>query len=88
MEVVKGGKEESTKQEYDRSKRYTWTPEDKFELTGDQFGMIINAFRAILGSEMARLIPFIEKANEGIEQAMQDAVEKGIVKESQPLKKE
>ena len=33
---------------YDPNKRYTWTPNDKFELSGAEFGLILNAFRATL----------------------------------------
>jgi len=63
---------------YDRSKRYTWTPEDKFELSGEQFGSVINALRAI-----AQIFPMelIQMANAGIEQVMMDSVNKDIIKE-------
>ena len=38
---------------YDPNKRYTWTPEDKFELTGQEFGLILNTVRTYLMSEEA-----------------------------------
>ena len=92
MEVVKGGKnanieeanviseiKENPVAEYDRSKRYTWSPADRFVLNGDQFGSIINALRAIMG-----MLPFdrLMQANDSIENVMKNAVESGIVKES------
>ena len=67
---------------YDPAKRYSWTPEDKFELTGDQFGMILNSLRAILNTPEASRILLADKANEAIEKVMASAVERGVVKES------
>jgi len=39
--------------QYEPNKRYTWTPEDRFELTGEEFGTMLNAFRAILNTPEA-----------------------------------
>ena len=66
---------------YDPNKRYTWTPQDKFELSGDQFGLILNAFRAILSTPEAGRILLVDRANNAIEDAMAVAVENGTVKE-------
>ena len=68
-------------QKYDPSKRYTWTPQDKFELTGEQFGTILNAVRAIVGSPEAQRILAIARANDEIEKMMVKAVEDGTVLE-------
>lgn len=67
---------------YDPSKRYTWTPQDKFELTGSEFGMILNAFRSMLNTEEAARILLINEANQAIERALASAVEADIVKET------
>ena len=67
---------------YDPNKRYTWTPNDKFELSGAEFGLILNALRAILSSEEAGKILLANKANEAIESALAAAVEADIVKEA------
>jgi len=86
MKIVKNDTEEENVvtqvATYDPAKRYSWTPEDVFELSGDQFGMILNAFRSILGTPEAAKILLADKANEAIEKAMAIAVERGIVKES------
>ena len=66
---------------YNPRKRYTWTPQDKFELSGDQFGSIINAFRAALGTPEAIAILRINEANDAIEAIMADAADKGIIRE-------
>lgn len=80
MEIVKND-EQANSPKYDSNKRYTWTPNDVFELSGEQFGMVLNAFRAVLSTPEAQRILLIDKANEAIESAMALAVEKGIVVE-------
>jgi hypothetical protein len=67
---------------YDPSKRYTWTPTDKFEFTGAEFGLILNAFRAVLNTEEAGRILLANEANQAIEAALAKAVEADIVKEA------
>ena len=68
-------------QKYDPSKKYSWTPQDQFVLSGDQFGNILNGVRAIMGSPEALKIMAISKANDVIESIMVNAVEEGIVLE-------
>ena len=67
--------------QYDPNKRYSWTPQDKFEMTGEQFGTILNAIRAIIGSPEAQRILALARANDAIEQMMVKAVEDGTVLE-------
>ena len=67
--------------QYDPNKRYSWTPQDTFSLTGEQFGTILNAVRAIVGSPEAQRILAIARANDAIEQVMAKAVEDGVVLE-------
>lgn len=71
---------------YDPNKRYTWTPQDKFELNGAEFGMILNALRAILGTEEAAKILLANQANDAIERALAKAVEADVVKEAEEPK--
>ena len=66
---------------YNPAKRYTWMPDDKFELTGDQFGIILNAIRGIMGTPEAQRILALEKANNVFENLMVKAVEDGVVLE-------
>lgn len=68
--------------QYDPSKRYTWGPEDKFELSGRDFGLILNTLRAILNTEEAAKILLAQQANSAIEAAMAKAVEAGTVVEA------
>jgi hypothetical protein len=72
---------------YDPQKSYTWQPEDKFELSGSQLGMILNTFRAVLSSPLILMIKNIEQANIAVEEIMANGVEVGIIKELQMPKK-
>lgn len=67
---------------YDPTKRYTWTPEDKFEMTGEQFGIVLNAIRGVLSTPEAARILMLDKANTAIEAMMVKAVEQGTVVEA------
>lgn len=83
MEIVKGGKEvlEEKSTVYDPSKMYTWTPEVKFNMNGEQFGVILNAFRAVLSTPEANAIFQVSRANQFIDRILADAVERGEVTE-------
>jgi hypothetical protein len=67
--------------QYDPSKRWTWTPEDTFTLTGAQFGLILNTVRAYLSSEEAARFQLMMQANEVIEKIMIAGVEADVIKE-------
>ena len=67
--------------QYDPAKRYTWTPEDSFTLTGAQFGLILNTVRAYLSSEEAARFQLMMQTNEVIEKLMIQGVEADIIKE-------
>jgi hypothetical protein len=66
---------------YDANKRYTWTPEDTFTLTGAEFGLVLNTVRAYLASEEAARFQLMVQTNDAIERVMSRAVELDIVKE-------
>ena len=67
---------------YDPNKRYTWTPNDKFELSGNEFGLILNALRSILSTEEAGRILLAAEANQAVERTLAKAVEADVVKEA------
>lgn len=67
--------------QYDPAKRYTWTPEDTFTLTGQQFGLFLNTVRAYLSSEEAARFQLMIQANEVVEKLMIQGVEAGSIKE-------
>jgi hypothetical protein len=66
---------------YDTTKRYTWTPEDTFTLTGQDFGLILNTVRAYLSSEEAARFQLMLKTNEVVEKLMIAGVESDVIKE-------
>jgi hypothetical protein len=66
---------------YDPSKKYTWTAEDKFELSGNEFGLLLNALRVLTSTPEAQRILLANEAALVIEQKMAQAVESGVVKE-------
>jgi hypothetical protein len=67
--------------QYDPAKKYTWTPEDKFELSGAEFGLFLNTVRAYLSSEEAARFQLMMQANQVIEKIMVSGVEADIIKE-------
>jgi hypothetical protein len=67
--------------QYDPAKRYTWTPEDTFTISGQEFGLFLNTVRSYLSSEEAARFQLMMKANEVIEKIMVQGVEADIIKE-------
>ena len=67
--------------QYDPSKRYTWTPEDTFTISGQDFGLFLNTVISYLSSEEAARFQLMMKANEVIEKIMISGVEADIIKE-------
>jgi hypothetical protein len=67
---------------YDPNKKYSWTPEDQFTLTGAEFGLLLNALRAVLNTREAATILLANQANTTIENILASAVELGVAKEA------
>ena len=75
--------------QYDPAKRYTWTPEDTFMLTGAQFGLILNTVRSYLSSEEAARFQLMVQTNQVIEELMIQGVEADIIREVEaPIEEE
>lgn len=66
---------------YDPAKKYTWTPEDTFTMSGQDFGLILNTVRSYLSSEEAARFQLMMKTNEVIEKLMIEGVEADVIKE-------
>ena len=66
---------------YDPNKRYTWTPDDQFTISGAEFGLILNSLRATISTPEAARILLANEANQAIENALAKAVEADVVKE-------
>lgn len=76
MKVVNG---EAPK--FDPSKKYQWDPNAGFVLSGNEFGLLINALRASLNTKEAQQILLLDKASEALESVFERAVESGVAVE-------
>jgi len=73
---------ESVKNSFDPSKKYKWQPNTNFEVTGAEFGVMLNAFRLALSTETAQQTLLIYEASKTAESVLARAVEIGIVEEA------
>ena len=73
---------EKTTTSYDPNKKYAWNQEDTFTLSGAEFGLMLNALRAILNTQEAATILLANQANNVVESVLAKAVEAGVVKEA------
>ncbi len=64
---------------YDPNTKYGWEKDTKFDLTGNEFGLILNTFRTILQSPEAQKILIMSEANKAIESVLKRNVESGAV---------
>ena len=66
---------------FDPNKKYTWGTDVKFVLDGGDFGMILNAMRAVINTKEAQTILLAKKAGDALEDVLVAAVEAGVVVE-------
>jgi hypothetical protein len=78
QEEVTGAQEVPT---FDPNKKYTWAVDEKFSLSGNEFGLLLNALRAIISTQEAATIILAHKASESLEGVLGRGVESGVVKE-------
>lgn len=69
---------------YDPNKAYTWGPETKFVLSGQDFSLMLHAFRGILSTKEATNTILAYEMNKKIEEMMATAVAEGKVVEATP----
>jgi len=67
--------------QYNSAKKYTWTPEDTFTMSGADFGLILNTVRSYLSSEEAARFQLMIQTNDVIEKLLKAGVEADIIKE-------
>ena len=67
--------------EYNPEKQYTWKADDKFELNGQEFGLIINIVKSLINTEEAKKFQLLFKANEILENSVKISVENNIAQE-------
>lgn len=67
---------------YDPSKNYTWDADTVFEMSGQEFGLILNALRGILSTKEATNTIIAYEANKKVEGIIARAVEQDVIHES------
>jgi hypothetical protein len=68
---------------FDPSKKYTWPIDATITLTGNEFGLIMNALRATISTKEAATIILAHKASEMIDDILVRTVENGIAVETE-----
>lgn len=75
-------------EKYDPKKQYQWKEEDIFEVKGNQFGLMLNAFRSILSKPESQEVMLVMRAETEMTKVLADAVNKGKISEMvTPLEK-
>lgn len=67
--------------EYDASKQYKWEESDEFVLNGNQFGLILNAFRNHLSKPESQEVMLMMKAETEMTTLLKQGVEADVIKE-------
>ena len=66
---------------FDPSKKYTWSPETNFTITGHEFGLLLNTLRSITSTKEAQTIILAHEAGDALEKTLATGVETGIIVE-------
>lgn len=69
---------------YDSSKKYVWSPDEKIEITGQEFALMLNAVRSVLNLPEAPAILMAHQANQAIDGVMERYVGTGVIKPASP----
>ncbi len=72
--------------QYDPNKKYSWNNDEEIVISGRDFGLYLNAFRAILSTEQASQVLLANEANKSIETTLAKYVEKDVIKEVEDVK--
>jgi hypothetical protein len=70
-----------TKPEFNPAKKYTWSKDAQFTLSGGEFGLILNALRGVVSTQEAQALFLANEAVGVVENILGNAVEGGLVKE-------
>ena len=67
---------------YDPNKSYSWGPDTKFVLSGQDFSLMLHAVRGVLSTKEATNTILVYELNKKIEEVMSNAVADGRVVET------
>ena len=66
---------------FDPTKKYAWSPETNFTITGHEFGLLLNTLRSITSTKEAQTIILAHEAGDVLEKTLASGVESGIIVE-------
>ena len=69
---------------YNPTDRYVWAPDEKIEITGEEFAVMLNAVRSVLNLPEAPAIILAHQANQAIDGVMGRYVSAGVIKPVKP----
>jgi hypothetical protein len=83
MQIVKDEEQTSATEvpQYDPRKKYTWSPDTQFVLSGNEFGILLNSLRQIVSTREAQAILRAADAADVIENLMSQGVANGDILE-------
>jgi|688.fasta_scaffold00112_51 hypothetical protein len=73
---------------FNPNKKYTWSQDTQFSLSGGEFGFLLNSLRAIISTPEAQTILLANKAADIVENLLANSVKEGIVVEIPESSKE
>jgi hypothetical protein len=71
---------------YDPNKQYKWEETDEFVMDGNQFGLMLNAFRSFLAKPESQEVMLIMKAEAEMTKLLTEGIEAGVVREVESSK--
>ena len=83
MEIVKDEPSAVVAPEFDPRKKYTWSSDTTFTLSGNQFGMLLNTVRAVLSTREAQIVMMAAESSDVLDGIMAEYVAKGAITEVQ-----
>lgn len=74
---------EETKEtpKFDPTKKYAWSPETNFTISGNDFGLLLNTLRSITSTKEAQTILLAHEAGDVLEKTLAHGVETGKIVE-------
>lgn len=69
--------------EYNPNKQYKWEESDEFVMNGNQFGLVLNAFRKILSKPESQEVMLVMRAEKELTNILANGVEQGVIKEAE-----
>ena len=66
---------------FDPTKKYAWSPETTFTISGNDFGLLLNTLRSITSTKEAQTIILAHEAGDVLEKTLASGVESGIIVE-------